>query len=375
MKSKNNIIYKLKNTSFGRSNFYIFEYALMLGSLSLLLMVTVNMLRSFFGMDTNIWAFDSYNFDPESTLLALFAISLPIFVIFLQRTKEAEHNNPSLLNISFRKALTGIFLGVVTLLAILAAVALVNSMLNLFSIGMLSGNDNSYKESIYHLLSAILLAFTAWSFADSYSTTKVRRSLVMHNYLYSLLVGVLVVAVIFVIFPFSQSRLVKLDNYISGDLSSISSKINEYYNNNKQMPEGLNALNLSSAQNLRANNYNYSYEPKSGTTYKLCAEFLTKSDHNSINHPMPMIYKGVMAPYMPDTNLINQNNNPYLHNKGKQCFDMDVNNYNVELPTTSGEPNVNSSESSSYGVDQAENSSSGNPSVPDASDSMQSLIY
>ncbi len=374
MKSKNSFIYKLKNTSFGQSNFYIFEYALMLGSLSLLLGVILNMIKSFCGLEINIWSFYNHNFDTEATLLGLFAVSLPIFVIFLQRTAEAEHNNPFLLKNFFRKALLGAFLGVLTIVSIFNAVALLNSLLNFFSIDILSGNGNDYKESIYYLLSAILLTFTAWAFTDSYSTKKTRRSLVMHNYLHVLLIASLVTALAFIIFPFSQSRLTKIDMYVSEDLTNISSKINDYYIKNQKMPEGLNSVDLTTGQNLRANNYKYSYELKSGTAYRLCADFLAKSDRNFRDHFVPMSEAGdtVFRGSSPSIVNIGQNDNPYIHEKGKQCFDMMVSS----LAEPQSIPASGESEGSTEGGMVSEGQVNGNTNESaNTSDSSDTTVY
>ena len=317
-KRKKGIWYDLKNTSFGESRSYLFEYGLLLLLTGGLLYILMAMIRSFYSVVSFSLPF-FYTQESDVLLLSALTVVLPLVIILIQRTSETELGNPSIKNLPWRKVFLGIFLGVVSIWAILSSILFINSILGYLSNGLLVSSDFDWKSSLTYLVSTVILTTTAWSLGNDYRyVSRDQFAGLRHFYRYALVSAALVVGLLFLFFPFRENRTMVLDAQISTDLYVISSLVDSYYTNNSRLPASLSDLSLASQESQRASIYNYTYELKSDTSYALCADFSTSSgeyETSSGNGGVP---------------------NVYSHTAGINCFDFNISNQDASSPAVEG---------------------------------------
>ncbi len=308
-KQKNSLWHQLKNTSFGESRSYLFEYGLLLLLTGGLIYIVLSMIRSFYITEiANIPYFFFQNTD--ILLLSALTVILPLVIILIQRTSEAEASNPLLKNLNARKVFLGLFLAVISIWALASSILFVNSLFAYLSNGLLSAADFDWETTLTYFVSASILIATAWTFGNDYryvSKDQFARS--RHFYRYGLVIVTLLVTVLFLIFPFRENRSAYIDEQIVQDLYSISALVDSYNTQNGRLPGNLSDLGLSGEQIKRASMYGYLYEIKSDTMFSVCANFKTSSSEE-----ISGVYD-LSAPSL------------YNHGSGLQCFDFPVGGY------------------------------------------------
>ncbi len=314
-KKSKNFLFSLKNTSFGESRSYIFEYGLQLLFVTGLLAVVMSMFNSLF--DESILSVLSWlhSGDMYVWLISAFTVLLPLTVILIQRTAESEARNPAVKNLAWRKISLGIFLTGISVWAVLSSVLFIDSVLAFLSIGYLTQAVFDWQATTAYLFASLALLTTAWAYGNDY---RVVASDIFarfrHQYRYGLITGSLIVALLFVLFPFSESRQVMVDRVIASDLSVIKAEVNNFVTARGYMPEALSDLNLSSEQAQRSNSYIYTYERLSDSGYQLCANFSTTSRTGDDK----------MSGYIPSLVTESSNINEWQHSSGRDCFQLTV---------------------------------------------------
>src|SRR3989344_1534683 len=204
-KRKKGIWYDLKNTSFGESRSYLFEYGLLLLLTGGLLYILMAMIRSFYSVVSFSLPF-FYTQESDVLLLSALTVVLPLVIILIQRTSETELGNPSIKNLPWRKVFLGIFLGVVSIWAILSSILFINSILGYLSNGLLVSSDFDWKSSLTYLVSTVILTITAWSLGNDYRyVSRDQFAGLRHFYRYALVSAALVVGLLFLFFPFREN--------------------------------------------------------------------------------------------------------------------------------------------------------------------------
>ncbi len=77
------------------------------------------------------------------------------------------------------------------------------------------------------------------------------------------------------IWPLSEQRNRSIDRAIEDDFSSISSDVDDYYSDNRRLPDELDDLKLSDEVESRAKKYGYQLDKETSQSYELCANFRT----------------------------------------------------------------------------------------------------
>lgn len=302
-KRKRGLWYSLRNTSFGESRSYLFEYGLLLLLVASLLTVISTMIESFF-RDVSAKSFPFLQVgDVYVFLLAALTVLLPLTVIIIQRTAEAERNNPLLKNNAVRKVFLGAFLAATSVLAVYYSIQFIGSILSFLSVGLVSRADFDWEETAYYLVGAVIFVFTAWTFGNDYRyLNKDSFAGLRHGYRYAIVLAALITGLLFLVFPFRDNRQVVIDRQIVGDLAALQTKVGEFYSSNSKLPISFNELDLTNDQKQRANTYVYTYEVKSDSTYELCANFYGSSTGDSTSGSLTTVQTNAMGSYGPGRN-------------------------------------------------------------------------
>lgn len=311
---KKGLFWGLKNTSFGESRSYIFEYGLLLLLTGGLISVVLGMIQTFYGtVSVSVPIIATQVTDV--LLLSALTVLLPLVIILIQRTAETEAAHPSVKNHTWRKIFLGLFLAVVSVAAVYASILFINSILFYLSNGLLVSSDFNWESTLSYFTVAAFLVATAWVFGNDYRyVSNDHFANLRHYYRYGLVSIAVVVGLLFLFFPFRENRTAILDEQIVNDLYSINSQISSYQQTNGVLPGGLSDLSLTSDELQRSDLYNYSYALKSDTAYTICASFHGSASGLSASVPA--------APTSSDFSA---------HTSGKNCFDIDTANSSETL--------------------------------------------
>jgi hypothetical protein len=319
MSKSTGFLAKIKNISFGSSKSYLFEYGLLLS----LIVVVLNIVKMMYedlinkapevSLGGPMTMYMPYGFtDVTNGLLATGIVILPILVILIQRTAQAERSNPQLLNGGWRTGLKNIFLFLVSLWGIVFFVMALSTLLNYFSVGTATDVSLDWRDLTGNLLASILAICTVWAFSnETRSSNTAKRFNIVHVYRYGIVLVSVALIILFAIFSYWGKRGEAVDNLISTDLYSIDSKINNKANDTKEVPTKLDDIELSKEEKKRATKYNYKYEKLSDAKYKICANFSTDSKANASGggFAFPMYYS---------------ENDFYNHGVGEKCFEKEI---------------------------------------------------
>lgn len=277
-KNKKGVWYGLKNTSFGESRFYLFEYGLLLALTGGLLYIVISMIQAFYSTSYFMLPYFAH-LDADILMLSALTVVLPLVIILIQRTAEVERHSSSVKNLPWRKTLLGVFLAVVSLWALVSSILFINSILVYLSNGMLTSTDFEWQVTLTYLVATILLALTAWTFGNDYRhVAHDHFAALRHFYRYGLVIIAVAVGLLFLFFPFRENRTAYLDQQIVNDLHDLSAEVEDYRAENRRLPGGLADLSLSEEQTERAALYNYTYELKTDASYSLCGNFTLPED-------------------------------------------------------------------------------------------------
>ena len=125
------------------------------------------------------------------------------------------------------------------------------------------------------------------------------------------------------------SGSVKQDNQKANDLSLLQTSINQYYNNNSRLPDGINQLDLM-GKSLSQSLANYTYSKKTDQAYELCADFATNT-----------IETGNMTKAMRAPDSYEYYGDFTKHPKGHHCYNLAVSSPLLPMISASDQP-VNS---------------------------------
>ncbi|MBQ2660169.1 hypothetical protein IJF86_02020 [Candidatus Saccharibacteria bacterium] len=131
----------------------------------------------------------------------------------------------------------------------------------------------------------------------------------------------------FLIFPAAKVRDAAYDEKVESDLYAISNAIEDYADDHYTLPQNLYSVQNSLAKELNFSLGNYTYSTTGRNTYKLCADFKTKTRSSSI--------------------YTNSYTSFYDHDKGHVCFDKKTYSYSrydirddVDYDTTENNDNA-----------------------------------
>lgn len=334
-KRKNGVIYGLKNTSFGESRYYLFEYGLLLLLTAGLIGILVDMIQAFFNQ-VSISSFLFFDVaDPYVLLLSALTILLPLVIILIQRTAESEHHNPEIKNLAWRKGFLGIFLTVVSIGAVVSSILFINSILTFLSLDVLTKAEFDWETTVKYLASTILLLLTAWTFGNDYRHLgKDHFTGLRHRYRYGLVITSIIVGFLFLVFPFRENRLVLIDRMIVNDLSDIHTLVVTYNAKNNRLPNSISELGITAEQTQRASAYVYTIEKKSGSNFEICANFNLAAPQTDSNNATTLSYPAM------ETDFFTKLNN---HAAGRGCFES-----SNEASATSSSSNIQQDDDGSY---------------------------
>lgn len=325
---KKTFLSKIRNVSFGRSRAYLFEYGLLLILTVALINILGMMFQEVIGkqasfIQDSLYLFMPYGFtDVTFELFAAFLIVFPAVIILIQRTASAERHDPNIKNIGWRKGLLNLFLAISALWAVVSLVSVLAGALEYVSLASLTDITYDWREALENIFKATLLLLAVWAFSSDYrNVIGEKTAKVMHLYRYTILLSGLILAILFVIFPFMDNRKEIVDQKISNDLFSIEGSISSKYYVDYNLPSDLDDLDLNDEQKDRAKEHNYKYEKVSENAYKLCATFLGDSKGYGNDNG----YGADLAIYPP----ISGEDDYFDHGKGEKCFEKSVDDYGI----------------------------------------------
>lgn len=138
------------------------------------------------------------------------------------------------------------------------------------------------------------------------------------------IIGASIISGLFIAGLPKDQRLVRLDERRISDLSSIDNQIENYWINNRKLPNTLSQLETGlniSLPNDPVANISYEYNKKSDLKFELCAVFQTSAKDN-VNNDIGML-KPVNQFYAQLQN----------HKQGRDCFEKIINPSNYNYPT------------------------------------------
>ncbi len=304
----------------GEARAYLVEYLIVLISTGVLLGVVVSMLNTILKYnDDSSGYFSSFAYTISISMIATLVVVIPLVLVLTKRTNAVEAAAPRVKSCGWRKGFLGFFLLNVGLWGIGFAITFVYDLISYFaSFGLSDDKAFPWRSLLANGITTGLLAFTFWLYSHDYrnqQTSKTRLSRVLN---YSLIICAIVLTVIYLGTSFRGQRASFIDDTISGDLTSIQTKISDYqYAHQDRLPNNLDSLSLNDQQKARAEKYDYSYS-KSYSGYELCAVFRT--DTRSKNKGSQNSLEAASASSSDSYSTAPDNSDPQIHGKDKQCF-------------------------------------------------------
>ncbi len=127
------------------------------------------------------------------------------------------------------------------LFALFAIGALITAVFSVVALLTSSGNSDGV---VVTLVSALIIAgFYGLTFLRTLNPARI--TWLRRGYRFIMLATVGVLAIVGIVGPAAQARLTRDDRLISDNISTVSSQISTYADNNQKLPESLEALNLS----------------------------------------------------------------------------------------------------------------------------------
>ena len=121
--------------------------------------------------------------------------------------------------------------------------------------------------------------------------------------------------------PF-EARHVKVDENRVRKLQSLKGFVENYYSNNRALPQNLSDLNITDQASIKddVTNQSYDYHSVDLDSYQLCATFDTSNQKKD--------QKKQVTSYLPSSPP-----QSFLHPKGYYCFDLEIPEYLKTQPT------------------------------------------
>lgn len=225
-------------------------------------------------------------------MIATTIIVFPLYILFSYLIDKDIKKDPAKKDLSIRKSAIYLALIVTTVMVISVIVLilyyfLMGSLLNVFLL----------KSLVVLLVSIFLFAYYYFSLDRDYkSSTKIPMILSIFALL---IVFITIVYSIYIFGTPSKVRDLNTDNLKITDMSSISYRVSNYYQDNKNLPENLNMLGADYKN--KETGLEYEYHTGTSSKYSLCDTFKTDTDYGN------------------DYEL-----SKWSHKKGYQCFDLDA---------------------------------------------------
>jgi competence protein ComGC len=130
------------------------------------------------------------------------------------------------------------------------------------------------------------------------------------------LMGLLIVLQLW---PLGKQRGRMIDGVISGDISTINFKADDYARVHGRAPTSVSDLDVDAALKKRAKAYDYTLEKSGSNDLRVCAVFKTDTRNDNSQsvgtNPLTTFTSSSYYSYGSD-----HTNDPYYHGKGKECF-------------------------------------------------------
>lgn len=303
-----------------RSNYYLLEFIIALIGVSVSLFffdqALFSLMQYFKGEELSGFLANSVFFIASVAL-----VWLPLTIIFYKRSRHEEINRPEVASTKLRRFFLYVFMIIMLFAAAGFSVAALYSVFQMI-FGIESFNDLFVQLTLPAIFAAALHAAVFWSFLKKPSQKGIKEFVFGFSSIGLALVILLVLA------AGVQARGSLIDEKISEDLSYINDEVQNYYSENRSLPDDLNELSLDSAVKDRAGSYGYVYEKQRARSFGLCAEFKTESKTGS-SRP----------------NFSYSSPQFDIHGKGKECFDLKVsgsNYYDILESEPDYNPNIDS---------------------------------
>lgn len=304
----------------GKPTSYLVEYILSLIMVGTLLGLAItffgNILDSIGGDSASSGWAARWAFTTSLTQLSTAIVFVVGFWWLARRSYRVEDNAPEVKQHRWRKGFLGLFLVLVGLAALSAAVALVYHVLSLLaSIGVTDIEGwEATKNILISLFSTVLLAATAMLYTQDYRGANMNP--LMHKlHHYGLMLGVIILAVLFAVFPLRAERNSFIDAVASDDIETLNELVDDYSRDEGELPKKLSDVDMEEELESRLDNYEYKPD---GRSYELCADFRTDTtDEDANGNPLEDAFgtSGLTR---------TRDNDPYHHESGEQCFEYDA---------------------------------------------------
>lgn len=303
------------------SKMYLLEFVIFVIGLSLTLATIIFMLQSvllYFGDDKRSGLFGAYEYQISLYFMTLLVVVLPVSVIFSRRTRLKEIEDENVFRNKHRRLVLYLFLLVLTLMSIFGLATLIFETVDQLIAGGKfkdGATDPYWVKAVNHLVALIVYGATITYFVLRRASSRVKSTGVY----FTLSLGLVAVvsSILVMIFPFNAQYDAYVDNFIENDIRSISTSIETYSTDKGELPDNLDALELSKETKKRSQAFGYSYETKSKNKYQLCANF--KADTTKEDAPGVSDYF-----FGAGTSYDDGRANPSKHKSGRECFEYTV---------------------------------------------------
>lgn len=337
----------------GESRAYLVEYALGLIATGILIGVVISMLNTILKYDKDdLGYFSSFAYTVSISMIATLVVIIPLLLMLSSRITKVENASPEIKNRGWRKGFLGFFLLNVGLWGLGFSIAFVYDLISFFaSIGISDENTFPWRSLLANGIAASILVFTVWLYSYDYRKQEALRPAIAKIHHYGLIAIAILFTLIYLGTAFKDQRASFIDDAISSDLSSIQSKVRDYQSKNRSLPSSLDDIKLNDQQKSRAEKYDYSYSKQSGS-FELCAVFKTDTKSKDTGSQNPLeAFSGSSYSY---DDYSSDNDNPRLHDEGRQCFETEsFNSFNDDYLRSNGSEKSLLDEE--YSTDSAEN--------------------
>jgi len=254
-------------------------------------------------------------FSPEQLKFAISAIiiSTPIYYITTKQIHKSLFSGLLSKDSGIRKWLTYFILLVTSVIMIGWLIAVVNNFLD----GELT-TKIVLKAITAIAISAVVFSFYLYDIKREEVLEKKDKVVKIYFYASLVVVVAVFVASLFIVESPTETRNRKIDQNILENFSQIESAANEYYNENKKLPESLDKIREEYRYVLEENvtdpitKEKYEYRIVDEKIFEICANFRTSNKDYEDNR-----YKNYL-------------DEQWLHDSGYQCLKGKVRNYENE---------------------------------------------
>ena len=223
-------------------------------------------------------------FETLAVYIAMALVAMPLFALFYTRTRKAERAHADLMLSRARRRLIYITLSILALVMIGYAIGfLYTSVLAVVQVETMAGSEGWVQSTLKQWFALAFLGLVSYfvsrltlGVSDGGKALKANK-----QFATAIAVVTALVVVSAASLPLWEERNNSIDRAIESDFRDISQLVDDYYSENRRLPDTLDDLALIDEIDDRAGRYGYAMEKQTSTMYELCANFKTDTTGDS----------------------------------------------------------------------------------------------